>query len=87
MKIFPTIQSLAEAPIEKVIKIWEGLGYYSRARNLHQGAQYLTEHYGGELPETYDALKKVKTRVVRKTPVTDNFGCIDFFRKAEGKLI
>ena len=60
METFPTIRSLSETPIEKVIKVWEGLGYYSRVRNLHQGALYLTEHYGGELPATYDALKKVK---------------------------
>jgi len=35
MNLFPTIEKLAEAPLEKVIKAWEGLGYYSRARNLH----------------------------------------------------
>lgn len=56
---FPTIRSLAEAPIEKVIKVWEGLGYYSRARNLHRGAHYLVEQHGGELPSSYEELIRV----------------------------
>ncbi|MCB1110162.1 MAG: A/G-specific adenine glycosylase [Chlamydiia bacterium] len=60
MTLFPTIRALAEAPLEKVIKTWEGLGYYSRARNLHEGARYLTQTHGGELPSTYEDLKKVK---------------------------
>jgi A/G-specific adenine glycosylase len=60
MSRFPTIKSLAEAGLEEVIKAWEGLGYYSRARNLHAGAQYLVAHHGGELPEDPEALAKVK---------------------------
>lgn len=60
MKTFPTVEVLAKAPLEKVIKLWEGLGYYSRARNLHEGARYLLEAHGGELPDNYPALKKVK---------------------------
>ncbi len=57
MAKFPTIQSLAEAPIEEVLKVWEGLGYYSRARNLHAAAKSLPL---GELPSTYDELIKIK---------------------------
>lgn len=60
MARFSSIQSLAEAPLDAVIKQWEGLGYYSRARNLHAGAQYVVEHFGGELPETEVELKKIK---------------------------
>jgi len=60
MTLFPSISTLASAPIEEVIKVWEGLGYYSRARNLHAGAQYLTKYHGGELPNSPEALKKVK---------------------------
>ncbi|WP_316359665.1 A/G-specific adenine glycosylase [Candidatus Neptunichlamydia sp. REUL1] len=60
MTLFPTITKLAEAPLERVIKIWEGLGYYSRARNLHEGARYLTENHGGELPSSGEELIKVK---------------------------
>jgi A/G-specific adenine glycosylase len=60
MERFPTIAALAEASEEEVIKLWEGLGYYSRARNLHQGAQYVVAHYGGELPADADALSRIK---------------------------
>lgn len=59
MELFPSIQALAEVPIESVIKAWEGLGYYSRARNLHRGAQYVMEQHGGELPADREALMKI----------------------------
>jgi A/G-specific adenine glycosylase len=51
MQKFPTLQALAEAPIEEVIKAWEGLGYYSRARNLHKAAQLIMSDFQGELPK------------------------------------
>lgn len=54
---FPTVQALAQAPLEQVLKQWEGLGYYSRARNLHAAARIVTEQYAGELPPDPDALK------------------------------
>lgn len=60
MDLFPTIQQLASSPIEKVLKAWEGLGYYSRARNLHEGACYLVENHGGFLPNDEASLKKIK---------------------------
>ena len=60
MQTFPTISTLARAPIEQVIKLWEGLGYYSRARNLHAGARYLLEFHGAELPDDPVALSRVK---------------------------
>ncbi|MDO4799194.1 MAG: A/G-specific adenine glycosylase [Bacillota bacterium] len=47
---FPDIRSLAEAPIDEVLKLWEGLGYYSRARNLHRAAQIVMSDHGGVLP-------------------------------------
>lgn len=59
MERFPTISALAAAPIEEVIKVWEGLGYYSRARNLKKGAEYLTKEHGGALPNSYEALERV----------------------------
>ncbi len=55
MKRFPTLSSLATAPLEDVFKVWEGLGYYSRARNLHKGAIQI-EQNGGELPSTLNEL-------------------------------
>jgi A/G-specific adenine glycosylase len=50
MDLFPTVQALAEAPEEPVIKAWEGLGYYSRARALHAAAKILVERHGGTVP-------------------------------------
>lgn len=51
MEKFPSVEALAGADMDEVIKAWEGLGYYSRARNLVRGAQYLVEKRGGEVPE------------------------------------
>ncbi len=59
MELFPTIQSLADAPIEQVIKTWEGLGYYSRARNLHRAANVLVHEHRGELPSKRQELEKI----------------------------
>ena len=60
MKLFPTVEALAHASEESVIKAWEGLGYYSRARNLHAGAKFLSSAHGGRLPDTYEALSAMK---------------------------
>jgi len=59
MEDFPNIEKLAAAPLEVVYKNWEGLGYYSRARNLHKGAMYCMENHRGALPFTMEALLKV----------------------------
>ena len=53
---FPTIADLAEAPLDAVLKCWEGLGYYSRARNLHRAARLLIAEYDGALPSRVDEL-------------------------------
>jgi A/G-specific adenine glycosylase len=60
MELFPTIESLAQASSEQVIKAWEGLGYYSRARNLHAGARYVLEKHNGILPDSYEELAQIK---------------------------
>lgn len=60
MDRFPTIEALASAKEEEVLKLWEGLGYYSRARSLHQAAKMLIEDYQGELPQNPEELRKVK---------------------------
>ena len=57
---FPTVFDLADASEEKVLKLWQGLGYYSRARNLHFTAKYVAEELKGEFPNTYKELKKLK---------------------------
>jgi A/G-specific adenine glycosylase len=53
MERFPTVRALASASIDEVIKLWEGLGYYSRARNLHAAARQIVSKWGGELPEAH----------------------------------
>ena len=57
---FPTVQDLANASEEKILKLWQGLGYYSRARNLHATAKMVVDEYGGIFPDTYDELLKLK---------------------------
>jgi len=52
LKTFPTVRSLARVNLSKVLKIWEGLGYYSRARNLHQASRIIANHLKGKIPET-----------------------------------
>ena len=53
---FPDVRSLARAPLDDVLKAWEGLGYYSRARNLHRSAGIIVDRHGGEVPCTVEAL-------------------------------
>ena len=60
MERFPTVERLAAAPIEEVIKEWEGLGYYSRARNLHEGAKQIVKNFNGQLPSEENKLKTIK---------------------------
>jgi A/G-specific adenine glycosylase len=53
---FPTVQDLADAPLEDVLKHWQGLGYYARARNLHKAAKLICEQHAGIFPSTYEAV-------------------------------
>lgn len=57
---FPTVQALARAPSDEVMKLWQGLGYYSRARNLHAAAQYIDSELEGRFPDNYEDLLKLK---------------------------
>ncbi len=57
---FPDIKALAASNIDDVLKIWEGLGYYSRARNLHIAAQQVMEWYGGVFPDNYKEILRLK---------------------------
>lgn len=56
---FPTVADLAAAPEDDVLKLWEGLGYYSRARNLHKGAKQVMDEQGGVIPADAEALRKI----------------------------
>lgn len=57
MRELPSVQALAAAQEDKLLKLWEGLGYYSRARNLQKAARQVCEQYGGELPADYEKLQ------------------------------
>ena len=57
MNRFPNIAALAQADEQEVLKYWEGLGYYSRARNLHKAAQIMQREYGGRFPTTYEGIR------------------------------
>ncbi|MBQ1647929.1 MAG: hypothetical protein II047_05630, partial [Bacteroidales bacterium] len=56
---WPTVQDLAKASEDEVLRCWQGLGYYSRARNLKKAAVQLVEQYGGRLPETAEELRRL----------------------------
>ncbi len=65
-KKFPDVRSLAAAPIDEVLHLWTGLGYYARARNLHKCAQTIVNQYGGEFPDSVEALSEL-TGIGRST--------------------
>ncbi len=59
LEAFPTIGHLAEAPEDQVLKTWQGLGYYSRARNMHKTAKKVMREYGGSFPKDVSLLEKL----------------------------
>jgi A/G-specific adenine glycosylase len=60
VEAFPSVFELANAPLDTVLKNWQGLGYYSRARNLHTAAKFVAEELGGVFPQNYKGLKELK---------------------------
>jgi A/G-specific adenine glycosylase len=60
LKNYPTVTHLAKAPIDDVLKLWQGLGYYSRARNLHKAAQTIFSERAGKFPEVYEDIRSLK---------------------------
>lgn len=57
---FPEVLDLAEADEQDVLKLWQGLGYYSRARNLHAGAKQIRDQFGGQFPEDFKSIRSLK---------------------------
>lgn len=57
---FPKVEDLAKAPEDQVMKLWEGLGYYSRARNMHAAAKFIVDKLGGRFPNTYKDILALK---------------------------
>ena len=60
LETFPTIESLANAQEEELLKVWEGLGYYSRIRNMQKAAQQIMEEYNGKFPDTMEEIQTLK---------------------------
>ncbi|MGB3074831.1 MAG: A/G-specific adenine glycosylase, partial [Chitinophagales bacterium] len=59
-KKFPTVNHLANASEDEVLKFWEGLGYYTRARNLHAASKQVVNVFGGKFPDTHEEILKLK---------------------------
>lgn len=57
---FPTVTDLASAREEEILRVWQGLGYYSRARNMHTAAKDITTRFGGKIPADYEAVRSLK---------------------------
>ncbi|PSQ97997.1 MAG: A/G-specific adenine glycosylase [Bacteroidetes bacterium SW_9_63_38] len=60
LEAFPTVEALANADRDEVLKYWEGLGFYARARHLHEAARTVVEEHGGTVPDTRDAIRDLK---------------------------
>src|SRR3989442_3471738 len=54
LRKFPTVQNLAAAPLDDVLTVWEGLGFYGRARSLHAAARAIVERHSGEIPQSFE---------------------------------
>ena len=59
MQRFPAIRALADAPVDDVLHLWSGLGYYARARNLHRAAVRVRDEFGGEFPASFDEIESL----------------------------
>lgn len=60
VKNYPTVQALAKAPLSDVYKLWEGLGYYNRCKNMHETAQRIVNEFNGKFPNTYEGILELK---------------------------
>jgi len=59
IKTFPRVKDLSQAPLQKILKAWQGLGYYQRAKNLHKASRIITATFKGRIPQEYEDLKKL----------------------------
>jgi A/G-specific adenine glycosylase len=57
---YPTVKDLAEAPFDAIMLLWQGLGYYSRARNMHEAAKFILKEYNGTFPDEYLKIRQLK---------------------------
>ena len=67
MKELPTVEKLAVAEEEKLLKLWEGLGYYNRVRNMQKAARQIMDEFSGEFPRQYDQIRSLSgSEVIRR---------------------
>lgn len=66
MARFPTVVDLANAPLDEVLHLWTGLGYYARARNLHKAAQQVATQHGGVFPQTFEEVLRFPASGARR---------------------
>jgi len=59
IELFPDIESLSQAPLQKVLKAWQGLGYYQRAKNLYRASKIIMDKFGSKIPQEYEELRKL----------------------------
>lgn len=59
LQTFPSVQDLSQAPLQKILKTWQGLGYYQRAKNLHKASRIIMNEFKGRIPQEYEKLKKL----------------------------
>ncbi len=59
IRAFPTVRALAKADLQRALKLWEGLGYYARARNAHKAAREIVENFGGKFPDSLEGLRRL----------------------------
>jgi len=77
---YPTVTDLANAPEDEVMRLWEGLGYYSRARNLHFTAKHIAEELNGVFPNTYENIKLDLIRQHKNLPNPATFVIMSAFQ-------
>lgn len=80
MARFPTVTDLANAPLDEVLHLWTGLGYYARARNLHKAAQQVATLHGGKFPETFEEVAALRASGVPPQARFSRFLWVSTFR-------
>lgn len=84
---FPTVDALANAAEDDVLKLWQGLGYYSRARNMHHAANQVMTEFGGRFPQSYDELMTLKGIGDYTASAVSSFSCGEDRACVDGNVI
>lgn len=87
IKAFPKVEDLANADIDTIMSLWEGLGYYSRARNLHHTAQYISDELAGVFPRLYEDIIKLKGIGPYTAAAISSFAYDEVYAVVDGNVI